>query len=110
LEFVVTNILPRPSCFSRLSHLKRARKLHATQNIQREMHAQAVAALNREPVAPVVTARSNAMARNLARLVDGTGSLSCVPIRSVMTLKVHQGKAAKLHAKPQDSQFKPWNF
>jgi hypothetical protein len=82
-----------------LSHLKRARKLLATQNIQRELHAQVVEAHSREPVVPVVTARSNVMARNLAKLVDGTGSLSCAPIPSVMILTVHQGKTAELHAK-----------
>jgi hypothetical protein len=87
-----------------LSHLKRARKLLATQNIQRELHAQVVEALNRELVAPAVTARSSVMARNPAKLVDGTGSLSCVPIQSVMILKVHQGKTAELHAEKQDTR------
>lgn len=68
------------------------------------MHVQIVEALNREPVVPVVTERSNAMAKSLAKLVDGTGSLSCVRIRSVMILKVHQGKTAELLAKKQDTR------
>jgi hypothetical protein len=75
-----------------LNHLKRARKVHATRNIQREIHAQVDEDLNRVPVRPVATARSNVMARNLAKLVDGTGSLSCVLTQSDMILKIHQGK------------------
>jgi hypothetical protein len=67
------------------------------------MHAQVGEALNHERVLLVVTARSNVMARNLAKLVDGTGSLSCVPIRSARNLKVHQGKTAELNATMQYS-------
>jgi hypothetical protein len=71
------------------------------------MHAQVGEALSREHVLPAVIARSNAMARNLAKLVDGTGSLSCVPTQSVMTLKVHQGKGAELSARMRKPRLTP---
>lgn len=56
------------------------------------MRAQAGEALNPERVLPVVTAKSNAMARSPAKLVDGTENPSYVPTQSVMTLRVRQGK------------------
>lgn len=56
------------------------------------MRAQAGEALNHERVLPVVTAKSNAMARSPAKLVDGTENPSYVPTQSVMTLRVRQGK------------------
>lgn len=71
------------------------------------MHAQAGEGLSRELVLPVVTARSNVMAKNPAKLVDGTGSPSYVPTQSVMTLRVRQGKTAKLNTKTQEHLPRP---
>lgn len=63
--------------------------------------------LNRGLVRPVVTVRSNAMARDPAKLVDGIGSPSCAPTQSGMILKVHQGKIAELITRIRSDRIKP---
>jgi hypothetical protein len=74
------------------------------------MRAQAGEDLNPEPVLPVVTARSNAMAKSPAKLVDGTESPSCVPIQSVMMLRVRQGNQRNQVQKMQPSLAQAWVY
>lgn len=56
------------------------------------MHAPTGEDLNPGRVFLVVIAKSNAMVRSPAKLVDGTENPSYVPTQSVMTLRARQGK------------------